>query len=137
VVTRRRWLRRAGFIVGLAGVAVLIVWVLFNYEGGPSRFAMPALVIYVTPLLVCVLIAWKWPLVGGIILVTISLFCLIYIIIIPFSTPITQSIPPLLLSRFRLAAPVTLPPLASGILFILYWRAERAYLTRKKGCELR
>jgi hypothetical protein len=32
----------------------------------------------------------------------------------------------LLFSRFRLAAPVTLPPLAAGILFLLYWRAERA-----------
>jgi hypothetical protein len=88
---------------------------------------MPALVIYVTPLLVCVLVAWKWPLAGGIALFAIALFGLVLIvIIIPFSEPITQPMAPLLFSRFRLAAPVTLPPLAAGILFLLYWRAERA-----------
>ena len=111
----------------------LIVWVLFNYEGGPSRFAMPALVIYVTPLLVCVLVAWKWPLAGGIALVALALGWLICILVLVFSEPIAQSIASLVRSLFVVIAPVTFLPLAAGILFILYWRGERSYLARKKG----
>ena len=133
MATRIKWLRRTGFIVGLASLVGLIVWVLFNYEGGPSRFAMPALVIYVTPLLVCVLVAWKWPLAGGIALVALALGWLICILVLVFSEPIAQSIASLVRSLFVVIAPVTFLPLAAGILFILYWRGERSYLARKKG----
>ncbi len=133
MATRRKWLRRTGFIVGLAGLVVLIVWGLFNAEGGPSQYAIPGLMICVTPFLIGILIAWKWPLAGGIALIVIALSWLTFVIVLIFSEPITQPILPLLLSQFVLTAPVTLPPLAAGILFILYWRAERAYLIRKKG----
>jgi hypothetical protein len=131
-VTKRRWLRRAGFIVGLAGLAVLIVWGLFNAEGGP-KYAIPGLMIFVTPFLVGILIAWKWPLAGATVLIVIALFWLIFYLSIVFSEPINQSIASLVLSILRVIAPVTFLPLASGILLILYWRAERAYLARKEG----
>jgi len=132
-VTKRKWLRRAGLIVGLAGVAVLIVWGLFHAEGGPSRYAIPPLIIYVAPFLIGVLVAWKWPLVGGIALVVIALSWLILFIVIVTTTPTSQSILPLVLSMFVLTIPVTLLPLAAGVLFLLYWRAERASLRREKS----
>ena len=132
-MTKRKWLRRAGLIVGLAGLVVLIVWGLFNYEGGPSQYAIPGLIIFVTPFLIGVLVALKWPLVGGIALIAIALSWLTFIIVLIFSEPIAQSIASLVLSMFVLIAPVTLPPLAAGILFILYWRAERASLRREKS----
>jgi hypothetical protein len=94
---------------------------------------MPALVIYVTPLLVCVLVAWKRPLAGGIALVALALGWLICILVLVFSEPIAQSIASLVRSLFVVIAPVTFLPLAAGILFILYWRGERSYLARKKG----
>jgi hypothetical protein len=49
VMTKVKWLRRADLIVGVAGLVVLIVWGLFNYEGGPSQYAIPGLIIYATP----------------------------------------------------------------------------------------
>ncbi len=131
-MTKIKWLHRAGLIVGVGGLVGLIIWGLFNAEEGPSRYAIPGLIIFVTPFLICVLVAWKWPLAGGIALIVIALSWLIFLFVLVFSEPINQPIVPLLLSRFRLAAPVTFLPLASGILFILYWRAERAYLARKK-----
>jgi hypothetical protein len=133
VETKIRWLRRAGLIIGVGGLVVLIVWGLFNYEGGPSQYAIPGLLIFVTPFLISVLVAWKWPLAGGIALIVIALSWLISIMTLVFSEPIAQSIASLVLSLFVIIAPVTLLPLAAGILFLLYWRAERAYLARKKG----
>jgi hypothetical protein len=132
VETKIRWLRRAGLIIGVGGLVVLIVWGLFNAEGGP-KYAIPGLLIFVTPFLISVLVAWKWPLAGGIALIVIALSWLISIMTLVFSEPIAQSIASLVLSLFVIIAPVTLLPLAAGILFLLYWRAERAYLARKKG----
>jgi hypothetical protein len=134
VETKIKWLRRAGLIVGLAGAVALIVWGLFNAEGGLSGSAFPSLIIfYVAPLLIGVVIAWNWPLAGGIALVAIGLSWLIFIFVLVFSEPIAQSITSLALSMFVIIAPITLPPLATGILFLLYWRAKRAYQARKKS----
>jgi hypothetical protein len=132
VMTRRKWLHRAGLIVGLAGLVVLIVWGLFNAEGGP-KYAIPGLMIYVTPSLIGILIVWKWPLAGGITLVAIALGWLVFVNVLVFS--VTTPHLPLsdMLHLSVLIAPVTLPPLVSGILFLLYWRAEWACLARKKG----
>jgi hypothetical protein len=131
VETKIRWLRRAGLIIGVGGLVALIVWGLFNAEGGP-KYAIPGLMIFVTPFLISVLVAWKWPLAGGIALIVIALSWLISIMTLVFSEPIAQSVASLVLSLFVVIAPVTFLPLAAGILFLLYWRAERAYLARKR-----
>lgn len=123
----------AGLIVGLAGLVVLIVWGLFHAEGGPSRYAIPPLIIYVAPFLIGVLVAWKWPLAGGIALVAIALSWLVFIVVLVATTPTSQSVWSLVLSMFVLTIPVTLLPLAAGVLFILYWRAERASSRREKS----
>jgi hypothetical protein len=82
--------------------------------------------------LIGALVAWKWPLAGGIILGIIGLYWLVFIVVIVITTPTSQAMLSLVFFMLLRDAPLSLPPLASGILFILYWRAERAYLTRKK-----
>jgi hypothetical protein len=132
MMTRRRWLRRAGLIVGVGGLVGLIIWGLFNAEGGP-KYAIPGLMIYVTPSLIGILIAWKWPLAGGITLVAIALGWLVFVNALVFNVTTPHLAVSDMLHLSVLTAPVTLPPLAAGILFILHWRAERAYLARKKS----
>jgi len=133
MTAKRKWLRRTGLIVGVVGVAGFVVWGLFHYEGGPSRYAIPPLVVLGAPFLISLLLAWKWPLVGGITLGAIGLFWVVLAMAIVFLTPTNQPLLPLVFSELALVSPLALPPLTSGVLFLLYWRAERASLVREKS----
>jgi hypothetical protein len=120
---RQRWLRRAGLIVGLAGVIWLTLFI-FAISAGEGillfwRFSwhsLPAVTVFVLPLLALIAIAWKWPVVGGILLIAGGLFWPVWRFIISPYPPIT----PLSLSFVAYAIlPVSLLPFVSGILFLL------------------
>lgn len=130
---REKWFRRAGLIIGLAGVIEITVWGLLNYEGEPSWFAVPPLSVYVVPFLAGILVAWKWSLGGGIMLIAIAIFWLILLIAIVFSTPITQLILQLLSYIAEFELPLILPLLITGLLFLLSWKAERSHAQRESG----
>ena len=117
----RKWLRRAGLIVGLAGATELTLFILATSEGRFSWFAAPTVVILVLPFLVSVAIAWKWPLIGGILLIIGGLFWPVWRLISmpPMSTPMPLPILALVI------LPVSLPLLATGILFLLSWEGRR------------
>lgn len=122
-----QWLRRAGLIIGLAGVAEVIVWGLINYEGGPSWIAVGPLSIYVVPFLAGIIVAWKWSLGGGILLIAIVTIWLIFLIYLSFvSVPITQPIPELLSYIAEFMLPIFLPQLITGAFFLLSWRVGRS-----------
>jgi hypothetical protein len=121
---RQQRLRRAGLIVGLASVALWIILVFVISEGGFSWYSVPNLIL-VIPFLAGVLIAWRWPFAGGIVLIVMALYELISVTAIRFSTPSTNPILELLLFTAMAALPLGLPPLATGILFLLSGKAER------------
>lgn len=122
--TRKKWLRRAGLIVGIAGVVEVIVWGLLNYEGGPSLISIPQLSVYVVPFLAGIIVAWKWPLGGGVMLVVIASFWLAFIVYTVFSIPITQLILELLTYIAQFTLPLILPQLITGVLFIFSHEAK-------------
>ena len=114
-------LHRAGLIVGLAGATELTLFIFATSEGRFSWFAAPTVVILVLPFLVSVAIAWKWSLIGGILLIIGSLFWPVWLLIRmpPMTTP--MPLPTLALGIL----PVSLPLLATGILFLLSWEGRR------------
>jgi len=118
VVKVRKGLYRAGLIVGLVGAVWLTLFALATSEAPFSWYAVPMAVVLVVPFLVGVAIAWKWPLIGGILLIAASLFWAVW----RYTT-----VPPMPLadSLYMIAIgilPVSLPLLASGILFLLSGR---------------
>ena len=93
---RTKWLRRAGLIVGLlgAGIATVTYWSFTQEVLGPFSIVIPILVLGAI-----LFLAWKKPLIGGILLVVASM--------------------PLALFG--------LPLIAGGIIFILLWAEERGH----------
>ena len=118
---RKNWLRRSGLIVGLAGVVeILFFFGIVKGEGEPSFTSLfPVIVVCVIPFLVCMLIAWKWPLAGGVLLIIIALYWEAASIVNPLRTQ------PILFSRFTIVLPLSLPLLATGILFLLSWKVGK------------
>ena len=67
---RTKWLRRAGLIVGLlgAGISTVTYWGFTQEVLGPFSIAIPILVLGAI-----LFLAWKKPLIGGILLVVASM----------------------------------------------------------------
>ena len=112
---RRKRLYRAGLFVGLAGAIELTLFIFAISEGRFSWYSVPTVIVVVLPFLAMVAVAWKWPLIGGILLIAAGLFWPVWrLITLP---PTTQPMPLPTLALVLL--PVSLPLLATGILFLL------------------
>jgi len=116
----RKRLYRAGFIVGLAGVVSIALFALAVSESPFSMYAVPMTLIFSLPFLAMVGVAWKWPVTGGILLIAASLFWPVWRL--TTMPPTSQPMP--LATLALVILPVSLLPLASGILFLLSWRAK-------------
>jgi len=111
----RKRLYWAGLIVGLAGAVLLTLFIFATSEGRFSWYSVPTVIIFVLPFLAMVAVAWKWPLIGGILLIAVGLFWPVWrLTTIP---PTSQPMP--LATLALVILPVSLLPLASGILFLL------------------
>lgn len=114
------WLRRLGLAAGVAGLIWLVIWGLFNYEGGPSWIAIAPLSVYVLPFLAGIIIAWNRPLVGGIWLIAIAIFWPA----IDFAE-LAERQTTFVLSHLVHIMPVYLPQLITGILFLLSYESRK------------
>ena len=119
---RQKKLYRAGLIVGLAGAIELTLFIFATSEGRFSWYSVPTVILFVLPLLAIMVIAWKWPLIGGILLIIGGLFWPVWRL--TTMPPTSQPMP--LATLALVILPVSLLPLASGILFLLSWRAKEA-----------
>ena len=117
----RKWLRRAGLIVGLAGAVWLTLFIFAVSEGRFSWYSVPTVIVFVLPFLAIIAIAWKWSLIGGILLIAGGLFWPVWRL--TTMPPTTQPMPLPTLALVLL--PVSLPLLASGILFLLSREGRR------------
>lgn len=118
----RKPLYRAGLIVGLAGAIALTLFIFAISEGRFSWYSVPIVILFVLPLLAIMVIAWKWPVTGGILLIAASLFWPVWRL--TTMPPTSQPMP--LATLALVILPVSLLPLASGILFLLSCRAKEA-----------
>jgi hypothetical protein len=113
-----KWMYRIALVVSLASTLWLIYYSLAHSEAPFSWFAVPAMLLFVTPLLACVVISWKWPLAGGILFILIGFLWPVDSLIIGF--------PGLTLIRIvKTYLPITLPFFVSGVLFLLLRRGYR------------
>jgi hypothetical protein len=96
------------FILGLLGTVVLAFFVIFE-EKSATIFFYGLLAVAVAGLAVC----WKWPRVGGVLLILTSLF--------PIASMLIGGIlSSEILFTLIIRIPATLPLLASGILLIIF-----------------
>ena len=116
----RKRLYRAGLIVGLAGAVWLTLFALAAAESPFSRYAVPTALVLGLPFLAMVAVAWKWPVIGGILLIAAGLF---WAIGRPTTLP-PMPLPDVLYGIAIGVLPVSLPLLASGILFLLSGRKQ-------------
>jgi len=115
---RRKWLRRAGLIIGLVWAGWMTIVLLVMVESH-----LTAAIIGI-PLLACVAVAWRWGLAGGVILIIVGLFSAVQEIMGLASIVIGGAIfDPLEMMAGALFT--AWPPLASGILLLLWWREGR------------
>ncbi len=124
---RQQKLHQAGLIVGLAGF-IVIAWYFIAIGEAPFAsltnfmYAIPNGLIFSIPFLVIVVIAWKWPGIGGILSIMASLVIAGMLwplwrqLTIPISWPTYATVLGVL--------PVSLLPLVSGILFLLSGRVK-------------
>jgi len=117
----RKWLRRTGLIVGLAGAVWLTLFIFAVSEGRFSWYSVPTVIVFVLPFLAIIAIAWKWSLIGGILLIAGGLFWPVWRL--TTMPPTTQPMPLPTLALVLLS--VSLPLLASGILFLLSREGRR------------
>ena len=122
---RQKRLHEAALIVGLAGVAVTAVFFVAIGEAPFASltnfmYAIPNGLIFSIPFLVIVVIAWKWPDIGGILLIMTSL--VIAGMLWPLWRQLTMPISWPTYATVLGVLPVSLLPLISGILFLLSWR---------------
>ena len=111
-------------IVGLVGVIIVVLLFLVVSEAPFSMYAVPTMLVFGLPYLAMVGIAWKWPVAGGILLITASLVWPIWRL-----TTIYSNVSPMPLDRwlYMIAIgilPISLPMLVSGILFLLSRRGK-------------
>ena len=114
-----KWLRWAGLLIGLVVPVLVACYILFEMEGGLDIYKLPLVLIFTLPVLATLAVAWKWPLIGGILLIVL---CLLWIGFEILTYPINL---PLELGRFMarpLLLPVSISLLVSGILFLLLRR---------------
>lgn len=113
----RKLLRRAGLVVGLVGVGGLIIFAFAMAEAPFSWYALPTAAVLGIPFLASVVVAWKWPLIGGILLIVEGLYWAVWRAVTIPPTPYPFLLPLLVWGIL----PVSLPLLATGILFLLSW----------------
>ena len=111
----RKRLYRAGLIVGVAGVVLLTLFALAVSEAPFSMYAVPMALIFSLSFLSMVVVAWKWPLIGGILLIATGLFWAVWRYITVPPMPLADSLYMMAIGIL----PVSLLPLASGVLFLL------------------
>lgn len=115
---RQKWLRRAGLIVGLAGALGLTLLIFVTNGEGFNSYSVSFVIVEALPLLIMVVIAWKWSLVGGILLIAGGLFWPVARLTATLLETLPQ--PSLTLATVILPVlPVSLPYLITGILFLL------------------
>ena len=82
---RKIWLRRAGFITGIAGIIEIFVYTVFAGEGGPGWWALPPAfvftLIFSIPIITCLVISRTRSLLGGILLTVISVVIMVVVIV--------------------------------------------------------
>ena len=110
-------LRRAGFIVGIITACLLVLSLIFLIRAFHQGGDLPDFLIYVAIpgvfLFGSLIVALKWTLIGGIIVISEGLFLTV------------------LTWKTRLVL-FGLLPLVSGILFILSWRVGHKLLNKEK-----
>ena len=114
---RQKWLRRAGLIVGLAGALGLTLLIFVTNGEGFNSYSVSFVIVEALPLLIMVVIAWKWSLVGGILLIAGGLFWPVARLTATLLETLPQ--PSLTLATVILPVTVSLPYLTTGILFLL------------------
>lgn len=111
------WLYRIALIASLAGALWLIYYALANSEAPFSWYAVPAMLLFIVPFLACTIIGWEWPLTGGLLFILIG--CLWP------ANSLAIGLQGLTLLRIvKSTLPISLPFLASGILFLLSRRGH-------------
>ncbi|MFA5308640.1 MAG: hypothetical protein WC370_04025 [Dehalococcoidales bacterium] len=118
-------LRLAGIITGLAGLAGMITWGLYMYEGGPSLIALIPLDIFYVPFAVGIAIGWKEPFWGGAALIILALLYSAGTIGTHLTIITSQPLMEQLAYPLQMTAACFLPQLISGVLFILAGTARR------------
>jgi hypothetical protein len=114
----KHWLRPVAYLASIGLLIEIIIWGLYHYEGGPSWFAVLPLSIYIVPFALCLLIAWRKPFIGGLVLVGIAVILIIYSLALGLY-PTSQSVLTVLWSRFSVTLPIIIPQLITGVLFLL------------------
>ena len=93
---RKKWLRRAGLITGIAGMIEIFVYGFFAVEGGPGWGSLiPAFaltVVFSIPLIACLVISRTRPFIGGMILIGVAAVMLIGAIVTFFGRPIVNPV---------------------------------------------
>ena len=128
---RQRRLQRAGLFVGLAGVVIVVIYVLAIGEAPFSIYALPRVLIIGLPFLILVGVAWKWPVTGGVLLIAAGLFWPIWRLTTLYSKVSSMSFGNWLYFVAIGVLPVSLPMLTCGIFFLF----SRRYLDEKKGMD--
>ncbi len=119
LIKRKKWLRRAGLIAGIAGIIEIIIWGLYRFEGGPSWIALIPSSIFDIPLIAGLIVSWKWPFIGGLYLIGMAVVIFIAVIVIYFGRPVVNSTTELFMYAITLFSAIGLPHLLPGILFTL------------------
>ena len=141
---RGKWLRRAGLITGLvtAGIAaVFIIGSIFMANSVSTSESLPPYVWIVSTIPVLLLfgavaVAWKWNLTGGILLIAISIWPLVSTqLTLPGLLEELNQMPEVAAGTINIemvrplviigGVIMAIPPLASGVLFILAWVSGR------------
>jgi Na+/proline symporter len=116
---RKKWLRRAGLIAGIAGIIEILIWGLYSFEGGPTWIAIIPSSIFNIPLIAGLIVSWKWPFIGGLYLIGMAVVIFIAVIVIYFGRPVVNPTSELLMYAVTLFSAIGLPHLLPGILFTL------------------
>lgn len=115
---RGKHLRLAGLVIGLTGT---IIWTIFVCATTHWNATVSLVLYFTIPFLFGTLIAWRWPLAGGTILICVALYWLTrFAGIGDLPTAVPRPLVYIILTM-----PIPLLPLAPAILFLLSWKVER------------
>jgi uncharacterized membrane protein len=121
---RQNGLRWAGLSVGLAGVVWTLLFLLATNKWHPEMsHLLNVMLFYSLPFLAMVAIAWKWPLIGGILLIAVGLFWVVAMVFV-FSAASSMPLRDVLIGLAYVILSVSLPMWVSGILFLLSRKRE-------------
>jgi hypothetical protein len=126
--SRQSYPSRAGLYLGILGAVNFATFVLIYQQDYFGRFGFMLALIPIP--FVCLFLAWKKPFIGGVLLIALGVA--VFLIDINFTVGIVGKLAGLGLG-FTLVF-VTLPLLASGVLFLLSKRKSKK-ITRSGGCR--